>query len=77
MVKDIRSQILSMDDQEQSIFLRVNNLLKYNAILNKQLTELQFFGFTPEKALEVSTIIRMVNGVIGELLFWDAQQKKR
>lgn len=77
MVKDIRNQILSMDDQERSIFLRVNNLLKYNAILNKQLTELQFFGFTPEKALEVSTIIRTVNGVIGELLFWEAQQKKQ
>ncbi|MCP4267526.1 MAG: TIGR03790 family protein [Candidatus Brocadiaceae bacterium] len=76
MVKDIRSQILSLDEKERSIFLRVNNLLKYNAILNKQLTELQFFGFTPKKALEVSTIIRMVNGVIGELLFWDAQQKK-
>ncbi|KHE91572.1 MAG: hypothetical protein SCABRO_02681 [Candidatus Scalindua brodae] len=77
MAQNIRSQILSMDDQERSIFLRVNNLLKYNAILNKQLTELQFFGFTPEKAIEVSTIIRFVNGVIGELLFWEAQQKKQ
>jgi hypothetical protein len=77
MVQNIRNQILSMDDQERSIFLRVNNLLKYNAILNKQLTELQFFGFTPEKALEVSTIIRFVNGVIGELLFWEAQQNKQ
>lgn len=77
MVKDIRKQIHSMDDQERSIFLRVNNLLKYNAILSRQLTELQLLGFTPEKALEVSTIIRIVNGVIGELLFWEAQQKKQ
>jgi len=77
LVKNIRSQILSMDDQERSVFLRVNKLLKYNAILNKQFTELQYLGFTPEKALEVSTIIRIVNGVIGELLFWEAQQKKQ
>jgi uncharacterized protein (TIGR03790 family) len=76
IVRDIRNQVNTMDDHEKSIFLRINSLSRYNAILSRQLAELQFFGFTPEKTLEVSTIIRTVNGVIGELLFWDAQQKK-
>jgi uncharacterized protein (TIGR03790 family) len=75
IVKDVKNQISSMDEKERSLFLRNNNLLKFNAILNSQLAEIQFRGFTPEKALEVSTIIRMVNGVIGELLFWEAQHR--
>jgi len=75
IVKDVKNQISSMDEKERSLFLRNNNLLKFNAILNSQLAEIQFRGFTPEKALEVSTIIRMVNGVIGELLFWEVQHR--
>ncbi len=75
IVKDVKNRISSMDENERSLFLRNNNLLKFNAILNSQLAEIQFRGFTPEKAREVSTIIRMVNGVIGELLFWEAQHR--
>ncbi|ODS32448.1 MAG: hypothetical protein SCARUB_02436 [Candidatus Scalindua rubra] len=77
IVNDVINQLSSMEDKERLIFLRYNNLLKFNAILNSQLAEIQFRGFTPEKTLEVSTIIRMVNGVIGELLFWEVQQKKK
>ena len=77
IVHDVKNQISSMEDKEKFKFLRNNNLLKFNAILNSQLAEIQFRGFTPEKALEVSTIIRMVNGVIGELLFWEVQHKKK
>ncbi len=77
LVHEVKNQISSMDKKERYLFLTKNNLLKFNAILNRQLIEIQFRGFTPEKALEVSTIIRMVNGVIGELLFWEAQYNKR
>jgi uncharacterized protein (TIGR03790 family) len=75
IVNDVKNHLSSMDDKEKSIFLNKNNLLKFNEILNSQLAEIQFRGFTPEKALEVSTIIRMVKGVIGELLFWEAQHR--
>jgi uncharacterized protein (TIGR03790 family) len=75
IVKDVKNQIFLMDEKERSLFLSHNNLFKFNAILNSQLAEIQFRGFTPEKALEVSTIIRMVNGVIGEMLFWEAQHR--
>ncbi len=77
LVHEVKNQIASMDKEERSLFLQKNNLLKFNAVLNSQLTEMQFRGFTPEKALEVSTIIRMVKGVIGELLFWDIQYRKK
>ncbi len=73
IVNDVKNQISSMDEKERAIFLRNNNLLKFNTILNSQLAEIQFRGFTTDRALEVSTVIRMVNGVIGELLFWEAQ----
>ncbi|WP_133111603.1 TIGR03790 family protein [Candidatus Scalindua japonica] len=75
IVKDVKNQVSSMDEKDRTVFLRNNNFLKFNTILNSQLAEIQFRGFTPEKALEVSTIIRMVNGVIGELLFWEAQYR--
>ena len=77
LVHEAQNQISSMDKKERSLFLSKNNLLKFNAILNRQLTEIQFRGFIHEKALGVSTIIRMVKGVIGELLFWEAQHKNR
>ncbi|NOG85723.1 MAG: TIGR03790 family protein [Candidatus Scalindua sp. SCAELEC01] len=53
-----------------------NDVVQFSEILNWQLVDMSFRGFTPEKALEWSTIIRVVNGVVGELIFWDAQQKK-
>jgi uncharacterized protein (TIGR03790 family) len=77
IVNNVKNQISLMEDKDRIIFLRNNNLLKFNAILNSQLTEIQFRGFTPEKALEASTIVRMVNGVVGELLFWEAQRTKK
>ncbi len=74
---EVKNQIVSMDKKEKFLFLSKNNLLKFNAVLNNQLTEIQFRGCAHENALEVSTIIRMVNGVIGELLFWETQYKNR
>ncbi len=53
-----------------------NNILQFSTILNWQLIDMSFRGFTPDKVLEWSTVIRVVNGVVGELIFWDAQQKK-
>jgi uncharacterized protein (TIGR03790 family) len=77
IVNDAKNKISSMDEKEKVVFLRNNNLLKFNAILNSQLAEIQFRGFTPDRAIEVSTVIRMVNGVIGELLFWEAQYRNK
>ena len=77
IVNDVKNQISSMDEKERVVFLRNNNLLKFNGILNSQLAEIQFRGFAPDRALEVSTVIRMVNGVIGELLFWEAQYRNK
>jgi len=77
IVNDVKNKMSSMDEKERVVFLRNNNLLKFNAILNNQLAEIQLRGFTPERALEVSTVIRMVNGVIGELLFWEAQYRNK
>lgn len=77
IVNNVKNQISLMEDKDRIIFLRNNNLLKFNAILNSQLAEIQFRGFTPEKAIEVSTIVRMANGVVGELLFWEAQRTKK
>lgn len=77
IVNNVKNQISLMEDKDRIIFLRNNNLLKFNAILNSQLAEIQFRGITPEKAIEVSTIVRMANGVVGELLFWEAQRTKK
>ncbi|MGR3317414.1 MAG: TIGR03790 family protein [Candidatus Anammoxibacter sp.] len=70
-----RSSSYSKDGNNTHL-LTNNNQLEYNTALKRQLAEIQFTGFTPEKALEASTIVRKVKGVIGELIFWDAQKKK-
>ena len=52
-------------------FFRNQELLKWHALLKTELGEISFRGIRPENALETATIVRFVNGVIGELKFWD------
>ncbi len=61
--------------KEVLAILKQDNLLKWNAILEEQLVEIQFRGILPEEALQIATTIRIVNGLIGELKFWEGQQK--
>ena len=50
---------------------RNQELLKWHALLKTELGEISFRGIRPENALETATVVRFVNGVIGELKFWD------
>ncbi len=53
-------------------FFKNQELLKWHALLKIELGEISFRGIRPENALETATVARFVNGVIGELKFWDA-----
>ncbi|MDY6951119.1 MAG: TIGR03790 family protein [Thermodesulfobacteriota bacterium] len=46
-------------------------LLKWDAILRRQITTRSFRGTLPEGALETATIIRFTDGVLGELTYWE------
>ena len=63
-------KILKEEKKAQELF-RSQELLKWNAVLKSELLERSFWGIVPEKALETATAQRFVNGVIGELKFWD------
>lgn len=52
-------------------FFKNQELLKWHALLKTELGEISFRGIRPENALETATVVRFVNGVIGELKFWD------
>jgi len=52
-------------------FFKNQELLKWHALLKTELGEMSFRGVRPENALETATAVRFVNGVIGELKFWD------
>lgn len=52
-------------------FLRSQELLKWHALLETELVQQSFRGVRPEWALEASTRVRFLQGVMGELKFWD------
>ena len=54
-----------------SILTENKTLLEWDAILKRQLTRITFRGVLPEKALEEATIVRLSEGIIGELKFWE------
>ena len=58
------------EKKAQELF-QSQELLKWNAVLKSELLERSFWGILPEKALETATAVRFVNGIIGELKFWD------
>lgn len=66
---------LSMASKEAIAILKKDNLLQWNAILEQQLMEMRFKGVLPKEAPKVAATIRIVNGLIGELKFWDDRQK--
>lgn len=63
-------KILKEEKKAQELF-RSQELLKWNAILKSELLEKSFWGIVPEKAFETATAVRFINGIIGELKFWD------
>jgi uncharacterized protein (TIGR03790 family) len=63
-------KMLKEEKKAQELF-RSQELLKWNAVLKSELLERSFWGIPPEKALETATAVRFVNGIIGELKFWD------
>lgn len=58
------------NDELRELF-QSQELLRWNAILQSELLERSFWGILPEKALETATSVRFVNGIVGELRFWD------
>ena len=46
-------------------------LLKWDAILRRQISTRSFRGTLPEGAIETATIVRFVDGVLGELKYWE------
>ena len=63
-------KMLKEEKKTQELF-RSQELLKWNAVLKSELLERSFWGTPPEKAIETATAVRFVNGIIGELKFWD------
>jgi len=61
---------LKEEKKAQELF-KSQELVKWNAVLKSELLERSFWGIPPEKALETATAVRFVNGIIGELKFWD------
>ena len=54
-----------------SIFTENKTLLEWGEILKHELTRITLRGVLPEKALEEATIVRLSEGIIGELKFWE------
>ncbi|MCX5892087.1 MAG: TIGR03790 family protein [Deltaproteobacteria bacterium] len=46
-------------------------MLLWYQVLRRDLDEKRFLGILPDEALETATSIRLANGVIGELEFWE------
>ena len=56
------------DERER---LQHQELLLWYQSLRRDLEEKRFLGILPDEALETATAIRLANGVIGELEFWE------
>ncbi len=65
----------SKKKEENLSVLRNDNLLKWTAVLNRQLLEIPFRGIPAEEAQKIAAVIRMLNGLTGELNFWKEQEK--
>ena len=51
--------------------LQNQEMLLWYGALRRDLDEKKFLGIRPDEALETATAIRLANGVIGELEFWE------
>jgi uncharacterized protein (TIGR03790 family) len=57
--------------EKNSTLMKNKTILQWYTIFKRQLTEIKFRGVLPEKALEEVTIVRLTDGIIGELKFWE------
>jgi len=69
-VKNLAAR-LSMEDKAGTGMPKNQPLLRWDAILRKELVERLFWGTLPKKALETAATVRFIDGIIGELRFWD------
>jgi len=75
IAKAVFKKVLSNAGKGAQFILGNDNLLQWNAVLEQQLVEIPFRGVLPGEAQKVASIIRMVNGLMGELKFWDDMYK--
>jgi len=59
---------MKMEDRSTT---RVDGIVRWNAIIERQLSEVRFYGVLPESANQMATSIRITRGVMGELIFWN------
>jgi len=59
------------EDKKDQTLLQSQALVRWNAILRTDLLERSFWGIFPENALEIASAVRLIDGIVGELKFWD------
>ena len=62
--------IMSKQEEKNREMFKSQELLKWDAILRREMNERSFLGELPENALETATTVRFIDGVLGELRFW-------
>jgi len=70
----VKKQLLKKRDLKTGL-VQNKILLNLDAILKQQLAEIHFKGVLPEDALMSATIVRLEDGVVGELRFWEKLKK--
>jgi uncharacterized protein (TIGR03790 family) len=69
-VRSIKNRLLSSPKKE-SILMQNLTILKWDAIFNREKTDITFGGVLPDNALVKASIIRLSDGITGELRFWE------
>ncbi|MDH3975118.1 MAG: TIGR03790 family protein [Deltaproteobacteria bacterium] len=75
VAREIERKQAGMGRKDMDI-TEIDGIVKWNAILERQLNEVSFYGIFPENAGQVATAIRITRGIMGELIFWDNLLKK-
>jgi uncharacterized protein (TIGR03790 family) len=63
-----RMQKSSPEEREQ---LQKQELLTFNAVMQRSLNEQMFNGVLPDRALQTAALMRFTSGIIGEWQFWE------
>jgi uncharacterized protein (TIGR03790 family) len=69
-VKASVEKMSKMDDRDK-VLLNDQHLLVQHSILQQELTRQSFLGILPENALANAVRVRLINGLMGELSFWN------
>jgi len=68
--RHIKDKIMASEKGGKSVLMENRTLVKWGTILSQQLAESSFGGILPENAIERATIVRLSDGIIGELKYW-------